>query len=162
MGETRAAGFPRRDDDGRITRLADLVGMTLAGLVVGLLALVLFDVVFALLGQGRFGRTNGWLVVILPAWFFVEEFRSWGGQRVQRGAARGRAAPVGQHGGSGPARVAAALVAAAVGVPAGLLVAGAVTALPPLATGTLAGAVFACSYALIWFFGVRWLARRTG
>lgn len=145
MDEARAAGFPRRDEDGRIIRLPDLLGTTLAGLVVGLLALVLLDGVFTLLGMGQFGRTSGWLVVILPAWFFAEEFRAWGGQ---------------PH--PGPARFAAAPVAAAVGIAAGLLVAGAVAAMPPLWTGALAGAVFAWTYALIWFLGVRWLARRTG
>lgn len=145
MDEARAAGFPRRDDHGRIIRLTDLLGMTLAGLVLGLAALVLLDGVLSLLGMGEFGRTSGWLVVILPAWFFVEEFRSWGGQPQP-----------------GPARFVAAPVAAVIGIVAGLLVAGAVATAPPLWTGALAGAVFACSYALIWFLGVRWLDRRTG
>lgn len=140
MSEVRT-GFPRRDEDGRVTFLADLVGVTLAGLVTGLLALVLLDWVFTLFGLGEFGRTSGWLVVILPVFLFVEEFRAWG---------------------PGPARTVAALVAVVIGIAAGLLVAGAVAALPPLATGTAAGAVFALSYALIWFLGVRWLARRTG
>lgn len=139
MSEVRTTSFPRRDDHGRVDRLSDLLGVTLAGLVVGLLALVLLDVVFTLVGLGRFGRTSGWLVVILPAWLFVEEFRAWA---------------------TGPARVAAALVGVAVGIAAGLLAAGAAAPLAPLWTGALAGAVFALSYALIWFLGVRWLDRR--
>lgn len=121
--------------------MADLLGVVLAGLVIGGLTLVLFDWAVTFLNTGQFGRANGWLAVILPAWLFVEEFRAWG---------------------PGPARVAAALVAAAVGITAGLLAAGAAHALPPLASGALAAAVFALSYAVIWFFGVRWLARRTG
>ena len=133
--------FPRRDADGRIVGLTDLLGVVLAGVVVGVLALVLFDGVFAVLGLGEFGRANGWLAVILPAWVFVEEFRAWG---------------------PAPARVAAALVAAAVGIAGGLLAAGVTAGLPALASGALAATVFAVAYALIWFFGVRWLARRTG
>lgn len=143
---TRVVGFPRRDEDGRIIRLPDLLGTTLAGLVVGLLALVLLDGAFALLGMGQFGRTSGWLVVILPVWLFVEEFRAWGGQPR-----------------SGPARFAAAPVAAAVGIAAGLLAAGATpTAVPPLWMGALAGTVAVLAYALIWFLGVRWLDHRMG
>ncbi|MBE1485714.1 hypothetical protein [Plantactinospora soyae] len=134
------APFPRRDDDGRIVVLADLLGVTLAGVVVGLLALLLFDWIFALLGIGEFGRANGWLAVILPAWVFVEEFRAWN---------------------FGPARVAGALVAAAVAIAAGLLAAGLATEAPPLVSGGLGAAIFAVAYALVWFVGVRWLAGRT-
>lgn len=162
MSQARAA-YPRRDEDGRVTRLPDLLGVTLAGLVIGLLALVLLDGVFTLVGLGRFGRTSGWLVVILPAWLFVEEFRAWGGRPPQRaGAVRGQPAEPDLPPAPGPARVAAALVAAAVGVAAGLLVAGTVATLAPLWTGAIAGAVFAWSYALIWFLGIRWLTRRMG
>ncbi|MGW0432498.1 hypothetical protein ACWDV4_08120 [Micromonospora sp. NPDC003197] len=141
MSEQQSSGFPRRDDDGRITYLTDLLGIILAGLVIGVLILVLFDWVVVLLGLDTFGRANGWLAVILPAWLFVEEFRVW-----ERG----------------PARIAAALVAAIVGIAAGLLVAGLVGALPSLASGALAAAVFSLSYALVWFVGVRWLSRRIG
>lgn len=135
------AGFPRRDADGRIVALSDLLGLVLAGVVVGVLALLVFDWAFALIGAGRFGRANGWLAVILPAWVFVEEFRA-----AQRG----------------PARIAAALVAAVLGITLGLLVAGVVAGLPPLVSGGLAAATFAVSYAVIWFIGVRWLTGQTG
>jgi hypothetical protein len=135
------SGFPRRDDEGRIAALPDLLGVSLAGVLVGVLALVLFDWAFALIGAGQFGRANGWLAVILPAWLFIDDFRAWG---------------------FGAARVVAALVAAAAGVLAGLLAAGAANALPSLWSGGLAAAVFALVYAVIWFSGVRWLARRTG
>lgn len=154
------SGYPRRDEDGRVTRLPDLLGVTLAGLVIGLLLLVLLDGVFTLIGLGRFGRTSGWLVVILPVWFFVEEFRAWGGRPTQRGGTRAPAARRELPPAPGPARVAAALVAAVVGIAAGLLVAGTVATLAPLWTGAIAGTVFAWSYALIWFLGVRWLTRR--
>jgi hypothetical protein len=140
MSEARGSGFPRRDARGRIDVLPDLLGVVLAGLVIGVLALVLLDWVFALAGFGTFGRANGWLALILPAWLFVEEFRAWG---------------------PGPARVLAAATCAALGVALGLLVSGLARDLPPLASGALGAAVAALSYAVTWFSAVRWLARRT-
>lgn len=135
------SGFPRRDAEGRIRILADLLGVSLGGLVIGVLALVLLDWAFALTGVGDFGRANGWLAVILPAWLFLEEFRAWE---------------------FGVARVAAALVAGAVAVVSGLLVAGLAAGFPPLVSGALAAAVLTLGYAVVFFHGVRWLARRTG
>lgn len=136
----RTPSFPRRDDEGRIVVLADLLGLVLAGVVIGVLALLVFDWTFALVGLGHSGQASGWLAVILPAWVFVEEFRAWR---------------------FGPARVAAALVAAAVGITTGLLAAGLAAGAPALVSGGLAAAVFAMAYGLIWFVGVRWLAGRT-
>ncbi|MEV0003334.1 hypothetical protein AB0H28_13740 [Micromonospora sp. NPDC050980] len=133
--------FPRRDAEGRILTLGDLLGVTLAGLVIGLLALLLFEWAFAAVGAGGFGRTNGWLAVILPLWLFWDDFRAWE---------------------FGAARVLAALVGVGVGVLAGLVAAGLAAGLPPLFTGALAAAVFTVVYAVIWFHGVHWLARRTG
>jgi hypothetical protein len=141
MSDAKSGSFPRRDADGRINTLADLLGVTLAGLVVGLLTLVLFEWTFALIGLGKFGRANGWLAVLLPAWLFVEEFRAWR---------------------FGAARVVAALVAGGLGVVIGLLAAGLAHDLPPLVSGAAAAAAFTVSYAVIWFYGVRWLTRRTG
>ncbi|XTZ17160.1 hypothetical protein ACQSSU_07290 [Micromonospora echinospora] len=138
--ETRD-GFPRRDAEGRVVALGDLLGVTLAGVVIGVLALVLFDWTFELIGSGDFGQANGWLAVILPAWLFLEDFRAWS---------------------FGAARVVAALVAVVLGVAGGLLVAGLADGLPPLASGTLAATVFTVVYAVVWFNGVHWLARRTG
>ncbi|MFI2709004.1 hypothetical protein ACH495_02580 [Micromonospora sp. NPDC018662] len=134
-------GFPRRDAEGRILTLGDLLGVTLAGLVIGLLALLLFEWAFAAVGAGGFGGTNGWLAVILPLWLFWDDFRAWE---------------------FGAARVLAALVGLGVGVLAGLLAAGLAAGLPALFTGALAAAVFTVVYAVIWFHGVHWLARRTG
>ncbi|WP_444949587.1 hypothetical protein [Micromonospora ureilytica] len=140
-GPEQQGGFPRRDADGRIRTLGDLLGVCLAGLVIGVLALVLFDWAFASIGAGDFGHTNGWLAVILPAWLFWDDFRAWE---------------------FGAARVLAAVVAAAVGVFVGLLVAGLGAGLPPLLSGALAAGSFTVAYAALWFPGVRWLARRTG
>ncbi|WP_405092041.1 hypothetical protein OG767_02945 [Micromonospora sp. NBC_01392] len=134
-------GFPRRDAEGRILTLGDLLGVTLAGLVIGVLALLLFEWAFAAVGAGGFGGTNGWLAVILPLWLFWDDFRAWE---------------------FGAARVLAALVGLGVGVLAGLLAAGLAAGLPALFTGALAAAVFTVVYAVIWFHGVHWLARRTG
>ncbi|MGC5286048.1 hypothetical protein [Micromonospora sp. DT231] len=140
-GSEQQGGFPRRDAQGRVRTLGDLLGVCLAGLVIGALALVLFDWAFASIGAGDFGHTNGWLAVILPAWLFWDDFRAW-----EFGAARVMAA-----------------VAAAVGVFVGLLVAGlAAAGLPTLFSGTLAAGAFTVVYAMIWFPGVRWLSRRTG
>ncbi|MBM0232366.1 hypothetical protein JNW91_11110 [Micromonospora sp. STR1_7] len=140
-GSEQQGGFPRRDAEGRVRTLGDLLGVCLAGVVIGVLALVLFDWAFASIGAGDFGHTNGWLAVILPAWLFWDDFRAWE---------------------FGAARVAAAVVAAAVGVVVGLLVAGLGVGLPPLLSGSLAAAAFTVAYATVWFPGVRWLARRTG
>ncbi|MBM0258854.1 hypothetical protein ACFT9M_19000 [Micromonospora purpureochromogenes] len=140
MTEQRS-GFPRRDAEGRVLTLGDLLGVSLAGWVIGMLALVLFDWAFASIGAGEFGRTNGWLAVILPAWLYWDDFRAWE---------------------FGAARVVAALVAAVVAVVGGLLVAGVAAGLAPLLTGGLAALAFTLVYAVLWFHGVHWLARRTG
>jgi hypothetical protein len=139
MREARGGRVPRRDGKGRIEAMPDLLGRTLAGLTVGIVALVLLDGTVELFGLGDFGRANGWLALILPAWLFVEEFRA--------------SAP-------GPARVLAAVVSAAVAVALGLVAAGLVGGLPPLASGAIAAAVAALSYAIVWFYGVRWLDNR--
>ncbi|MGW4295553.1 hypothetical protein ACWEH1_21225 [Micromonospora chersina] len=139
--EEQPRSFPRRDAEGRILTLGDLLGVSLAGLVIGVLALVLFEWAFATMGAGDFGRTNGWLAVILPLWLFWDDFRAWE---------------------FGAARVLAALAGIAVGVLAGLLAAGLAAGLPPLVSGALAAAVCTVVYAVIWFHGVHWLARRTG
>ncbi|MEV1288254.1 hypothetical protein [Micromonospora sp. NPDC049679] len=140
MSEAKSDGFPRRDADGRIIALPDLVGVTLAGLVVGVVVLALFDAMLMVIGAGEFGSANGWLAAILPVWLFVDEFRAW---RI------------------GAGRIAVALVAAAVAIAAGLLAAGLARDLPPLGGGAIAAAVFSLVYVLIWFHGIRLLARRS-
>ncbi|MCX5068679.1 hypothetical protein OOJ91_22830 [Micromonospora lupini] len=140
-GSEQQGGFPRRDAEGRVRTLGDLLGVCLAGLVIGVLALVLFEWAFASFGAGDFGHTNGWLAVILPAWLFWDDFRAWD---------------------FGAARVAAALAAVAVAVLVGLLVAGLAAGFAPLLSGALGAVAFTVAYAVVWFPGVRWLARRTG
>ena len=92
------AAFPAGTPRGASVTLADLLGVSLAGLVIGVLALVLFDWAFASIGAGEFGRTNGWLAVILPAWLFLDDFRAWesarpGWWRRWSAAARRRCSP---------------------------------------------------------------------
>ncbi|MEV4821930.1 hypothetical protein ACGFIE_02870 [Micromonospora sp. NPDC049275] len=140
-GSEQQGGFPRRDAEGRVRTLGDLLGVCLAGLVIGVLALVLFEWAFASFGAGDFGHTNGWLAVILPAWLFWDDFRAWD---------------------FGAARVVAALVALAVALLVGLVVAGLGAGFPALLSGALGAAAFTVAYAMVWFPGVRWLARRTG
>jgi hypothetical protein len=141
MNDRTDRGDVRRDAQGRLIRAVDLLGLTLGEFVVGIMALVLFDGAFALLGFGDFGRANGWLAVILPGWLFVEDFRAWR---------------------YGPARVVAALVAAGVGVGLGLVAAGLAGGLPALVSGGTGALVASVAYALIWFYGVRWLSHRAG
>jgi hypothetical protein len=140
MAEAKGEGFPHRDADGRIVALPELLGMLLAGLVIGLMALVVVDWALVLAGRAEFGRANGWLTVVLPAWLLLEEFRAWG---------------------PGAARFVVAPVAAAVGLATGLLVAGLADGLAPIWSGGIAGAASALTYGLIWFPGVRWLTHRT-
>lgn len=137
----RQERFPRRDADGRVVGLADLLALTAAGLVIGFGVLVVIDGSGALLGWGEFGHASGWLALILPAWLFViEELRAWR-------AVRARLAVVGSGG----------LLAMAMG----LLVAG-VTPGPPLVSSGVGAVVAAIAYAVYWYHGIRWLARREG
>ncbi len=140
MSDAKRAGYPRRDADGRLAGIGDLLGVTLAALVVGLLAVLVFDAGFALLGRGEFGRSSGWLAALVPGWLFVEEFRA----------------------AFGAARVVVAVVATAVAVAAGLLAAGLAAELPTLVGGAAGVAAFAVVYALVWFYGMRWLDHRMG
>jgi len=139
MTESKSDSLPRRDAAGRVVALPDLLGVVGAGLVIGLVVLLLFDGVFTLIGDGRLGQSNGWLAVILPAWLFADDFRAWAG---------------------GSARFVAAAVATGVGVASGLLAAGIAAELPPTAGGGIGAAVFALVYAAVWFHGVRWLDGR--
>jgi len=139
MSETTDRAFPRRDANRRIVDVRDLVAMTLAGVVAGIVVLLAFDGLFALLGMGTFGSINGWLAVILPTMVFVEEFRAWRGERV---------------------RLLVAVIGAAVAIASGLLVSGLTAGLPGVVSGSLGAAVFTVTYALIWFYGIRTLADR--
>lgn len=140
MAERRDT-FPRRDGDGRVVGLVDLLALTVAALLTGFAVLLLLDAAGSLVGWGEFGQASGWLALILPTWLFlIEELRAWR-------AVRARHLVV----------VSGALLAMALG----LLTAG-VTPGPPLASSGVGAAVAAVVYAVYWYHGIRWLARREG
>lgn len=140
MGD-RGDRFPRRDGDGRVVGLADLLAITVASLLTGAAVLLIIDGSGAVLGWGTFGEISGWLVLILPAWLFlIEELRAWRGV-------------------SG--RLAAAAAGGLLGLALGMIAAG-FTPGPPMITGGVGGAVAALVYAVWWFHAIRWLARREG
>ena len=131
-----------------MTHLPDLLGFLSAGLVIGILAVVLIDGGYALLGFGEFGRFSGWLVVVGPAWLFVEEFRAWW---------------------SAPTPAAVPVLTALAGAPSavalGLLIATgteAATGAPPLLNGTIGALASSVGYAVLWYSGVRRLDRLLG
>jgi hypothetical protein len=140
MTETRT--YPRRDADGRLATIGDLLGVVLAGLVVGVALLLVFEAATTLLQLARFGDASGWLAVVLPAWIFVEEFRAAG---------------------YGGARIIVALLAGGLGLAVGATLAGvAATMLPPLFSGMVGAAGLSLFYSLIWFYGLRALHERNG
>lgn len=128
-----------------MTRLPDLLGLLAAGLVVGVVAMLALDGLFALLGAGDFGQLNGWLALILPGWLFIEEFRAWRSCGAK---------PVGV--------TIAALAATVIGLTAGMVAANSVAdllAAPALASGAAGAAACSLGYAVTWFHGVRWLTK---
>jgi hypothetical protein len=142
MTETRSERRPHRDADGRLMTVGDLLGVALAGLVCGVVVLLLFEGALSLLRMSEFGDTSGWLALILPVWLFTEEFR----------AAR-----------YGAYRVVVALLGAGFGVAIGMTLAGLVApAFPPLASGAIGAAGLTVVYCLVWFYGLRWLSHRAG
>jgi predicted RecA/RadA family phage recombinase len=131
----------RRDADGRIVAVGDLVGTALAGLVAGAAVLLVFEGLMSLATLSTFGSANGWLILILPVWLFVEEFRAAS---------------------YGALRVVVALLAAGFGLAAGMTAAGLAAGVPPLFSGAIGAAVFTVLYALVWFYGLWWLRHRVG
>ncbi|GEM_PF-1029567 len=128
--------FPRRDADGRVISLVELVAAALLGTLVGLAALALIDGIFALIGLGSFGRASGWLALILPALLFFDDLRAWRGYGV---------------------RILVALVGTGLAIGIGLIAAALVSALPPMVSGAVGAAVAALVYSPVWFVGIRWL-----
>ena len=131
-----AQAFPRRDDQGRVVSLAELLVAALLGTLVAAVGLAIIDGLMALVGLSSFGRASGWLALILPALLFFDEFRAWRAYGV---------------------RFLVGPVAAGVAIGLGLVVAGLSTALPPLLSGSLGALVAAVVYAFIWLVGIRWL-----
>jgi hypothetical protein len=131
-----AQTFPRRDAEGRVISVAELLVAALLGTVVAAVGLVIIDGLLALIGLGTFGHASGWLALILPALLFFDEIRAWRAYRV---------------------RFLVGLVAAGVAVGLGLIVAALFAGLPALVSGGLGAAVAAVIYAFVWFVGIRWL-----
>ncbi|GIE98191.1 hypothetical protein [Paractinoplanes rishiriensis] len=142
MTETKSERRPRRDPSGRLATIGDLLGTALAGLVIGVVLLLIFESILALTRVASFGNTSGWIIMILPLWLFTEEFRAvgWGAHRI----------------------VVAAL-AAGFGVAVGMTVAGLVAPIfPALVSGFVGAGACTLVYCLIWFYGLRWLSQRAG
>ncbi|HEX6872995.1 MAG TPA: hypothetical protein VF163_18005 [Micromonosporaceae bacterium] len=141
MSNAPAQLFPRRDVDGRVVSLAELLLAGLAGTALGLAGLALIDGVLSTIGLGEFGQASGWLVSILPALLYFDELRAWRPYGV---------------------RLLVAAVAAGVGIGLGLIAAAIVNTWPPILSGTVGAAVAVLAYAPIWFVGVRWLTGHLG
>lgn len=133
--------FPRRDEHGRAVGLADLLALTVAGWITSFVVVVVLDALGGAVGWGSFGQASGWLALILPVWLFlIEELRAWRAVRARHFVV-----------------VSGALLAMALG----MLTAG-VTPGPPLVSSGVGAAVAAVAYAVYWYHGIRWLARREG
>jgi hypothetical protein len=127
---------PRRDEAGRVVSLPEMVAVAAGYAAVNAVGLVLIDGLLTLLRLGTFGRSSGWLVLILPALLYFDDFRAWKASR-----ARWLVGPV------------AALVAIALG----LLAAGLVDVDVPLLSGAIGALVAALAYAPVWWIGIRLL-----
>ncbi len=137
----RVASYPPRDANGRVGTLANMAGGVIFGIVICMIVLVVIDGLFTLLGVGKFGTISGWLAGILPVWMFIEDYRAWKGV---------------------PARVAVALIAAALGLIGGIALSSTLGALRPAFNGGISVTVACLVYAVLWFFGIRYLASRLG
>jgi hypothetical protein len=137
----RIASYPPRDANGRVGTLPNILGGVVFGIVICMIVLVVIDGLFTLLGVGKFGTISGWLAGILPVWMFIEDFRAWKGV---------------------PGRIAVALAAGVLGLIAGIALSGTLTGLRPAFDGGISVAVACLIYAVIWFFGIRYLASRLG
>jgi hypothetical protein len=137
----RIASYPPRDPDGRIGTLINIVGGVIFGIVICMIVLIVIDALFTLIGVGKFGTISGWLAGILPVWMFVEEFRAWKGV---------------------PARIGVALVGGALALGAGIALSSKLESLRPAFNGSISVTVACLIYAVLWFFGIRYLANRLG
>lgn len=131
-----------RRNSGPVASVGDLLGAAFAGLVVGIAVVLVLEAILALTGVARFGQTNGWLIVILPTWLFVEQFRAEG---------------------FGADRVMAAALGIGFGAAAGMTIAGlAAPYTPPLVSGGAGAVTATVVYCFVWFYGLRWLRQRSG
>jgi hypothetical protein len=134
------ATFPRRDPDGRVARLGDLVVAAIVWLLVAFVVLVVIDLATSLVGIGSFGSSSGWLSAILAVWLYTEEFRAWRGVRSRLGIL-----------------LLAAIAAVVAGGGAAYALSHLIGGLPGLVTGAVGAAVGVLVYAPVWFFGIRWV-----
>jgi len=142
MTETKSERQPRRDADGRLATVGDLLGVALAGLVTGIVVLLVFEGVMSLAQAFDFGSSSGWLALILPVWLFTEEFRAAG---------------------YGAYRIVVAALAVGFGIAVGMTLAGlAAVTFPPLVSGAVGALGLTVVYCLVWFYGLRWLSHRAG
>jgi hypothetical protein len=142
MTETTRDRRPRRDPDGRLATFPDLVGTAVAGLVCGVVVLLLFEGVMSLLRLSEFGDASGWIALVLPVWLFTEEFRAAGW---------------------GAGRIIVAILGAGFGVAVGMTLAGlAAGPFPSLVSGAIGALGLTVVYCAVWFFGLRWLSHRVG
>ena len=142
MAETKSERRPRRDADGRLATAGDLIGVALAGLVSGVVVLLIFEAIMSLARAFEFGSSSGWLALILPVWLFTEEFRAAG---------------------YGAYRIVVAALGAGFGVAVGMTLAGlAAEPFPPLVSGAVGALGCTIVYCLVWFYGLRWLSHRAG
>jgi hypothetical protein len=142
MTETQSERRPRRDADGRLVTIGDLLGVALAGLVTGIVVLLVFEGIMSLARAFDFGSSSGWLALILPVWLFTEEFRAAG---------------------YGAYRIVVAALGAGFGIAVGMTLAGlAATTFPPLVSGAVGALGLTVVYCLVWFYGLRWLSHRAG
>ncbi len=132
---TSSAAVPRRDADGRVLRLVELSGVSVAYLVLNAIGLLLIDGLVVLLSDNPFGSSSGWLLVILPGLLFFDDFRAWRAYRM---------------------RYLVAIVSALVAFGLGLIAAGLVRDVPAMVSGGVGAAVAVLVYAPLWFLGIRW------
>lgn len=125
---------PRRDADGRVLNLTELLGVALVFLVVNGLGVLAIDGLLALARLSTFGSASGWLVLILPGLLYFDDFRAWKAYRL-----RWLAGPV----------------SALAGIALGLSAAGLASGWPPLASGAVGAVVAVLAFAPVWFLGMR-------
>ena len=133
---TSSPAVPRRDADGRVLRLVELSGVSVAYLVLNAVGLALIDGLVVLLSDKEFGSSSGWLLVILPGLLFFDDFRAWRAYRM---------------------RYLVAIVSALVAFGLGLVAAGVVSDVPAMVSGGVGAVVAVLAYAPLWFLGIRWL-----